>query len=116
MLYLFKVGFDSGKAKLFQTNPSGTFNEWIANATGRNAKTVREYLEEHVSDAAAAPLKLAVKALLQVVESGARNIEVGVVRRGEQQLTFLSDDEIGALVDEIEKEESEEKKKKKAKK
>nr|CAH0112269.1 unnamed protein product [Daphnia galeata] len=42
------AGFDfDGTPHLYQTDPSGTYHEWKANATGRNAKTVREFLEKN---------------------------------------------------------------------
>lgn len=51
-------------------------------------------------------VKLAVKALLEVVESK-KNIEVAVVRREDESIHHLTDEEIGTLVDEIEKEKEE---------
>lgn len=55
-----------------------------ANSTGRGEKPVREYLEEHYKDETiadeAAVLKLVVKALSQVVQSGAQNIEIAVLK------------------------------------
>ena len=51
-------------------------------------------------------VKLAVRALLEVVESK-KNIEVAVVRSETEGMHYLSEDEIGALVDEIEKEKEE---------
>lgn len=58
-----------------------------ANATGRSAKTVREFLEKHwtVDDVATekGTVKLAIKALLEVVQSGRKNLEIAVMRRGQ---------------------------------
>ena len=57
-----------------------------ANVTGRNAKTVREYLEKHYSPEAVKTrddtIVLAIKALLEVVQSGSKSMEVAVMERG----------------------------------
>ncbi|KAF0771551.1 hypothetical protein AaE_002435 [Aphanomyces astaci] len=73
-----------GVPQLYQTDPSGTFTAWKANAMGRNEKSTREFLEKnYVQDMDEdAAVRLAVKALLEVVEAGSKNIEVAVVRRG----------------------------------
>ena len=48
---------------------------------------MREFLEKHYTDEVAASdketIKLALKALLEVVQSGAKNMEVAVMRRGQ---------------------------------
>lgn len=100
------VGFDEegkGAPHLFQTDTSGTYSAWKANATGKNSKTVLEFLEQNYKESAPSEeiIKLAVRALLEVVESGAKNMEVAVIRRGEP-LTLLSDEEVQNLVQEIE--------------
>jgi len=103
------VGFDAdGSPRLFQTEPSGTYSAWRANATGRNGKTVREYLEKHFTDEVALNndevVKLGLRSLLEVVESGsAKNLEIAVLKRGEQ-LRFLNESEIETIVKQIDTE------------
>jgi 20S proteasome subunit alpha 4 len=98
------AGFDHGKPKLYQTDPSGTFSEWKAVCIGKSYKTVNEFLEnnhtaESVTDEHGA-VKLTVRALLEVIESS-KNMEVAVMRPG-TGLTFLTTVELEAYVDEIE--------------
>ncbi|XP_067934528.1 proteasome subunit alpha type-7-like [Watersipora subatra] len=114
------VGFDiDGSPHLYQTDPAGTYHEWKANAIGRSAKTVREYLEKHYNEESVATdegtVKLALRALMEVVQSGAKNVEFAVMRRG-QRLKMLEAEELEKYIAEIEKEREEEADKKKAQK
>lgn len=103
------VGFDpDDKPRLFQTEPSGNYSAWKANAIGGpRAKTCREYLEKHYSEDAVetqkGTLKLAVKALLEVAQSGSKNIEVAVMRK-DTKLKELSAEEIEEVVAAVEAE------------
>jgi len=117
------VGFDAdGASQLYQTDPTGSHTAWLANAIGRNSKSVREFLEENYEEQAAleekdadAPIKLAIKALLEVVESGAKNIEISFMRKG-GVLQNLSTEKVTEYCEAIEKAKEEEKGKKKKKK
>ncbi|XP_059138708.1 proteasome subunit alpha type-7-like [Physella acuta] len=114
------IGFDmDGTPRLYQTDPSGTYHEWKANTIGRSAKTVREFLEKHYTEELQANddecIKLTIKALLEVVQSGGKNMEVAVMRRG-KPLQMMESDEIEKYITEIEKEREEEAEKKKQKK
>lgn len=63
------VGFDpyTGVPSLYQTDPSGTFSAWKANATGRNSNSMREFLEKNYKDVSGQEtIKLAIRALLEV--------------------------------------------------
>uniref|UniRef100_A0A915EAD9 Proteasome subunit alpha type n=1 Tax=Ditylenchus dipsaci TaxID=166011 RepID=A0A915EAD9_9BILA len=78
------AGFDfNGCPSIFKTEPMGTFFEYKAVAIGRSDKAVMEYLEANYNEEStkdeASVLKLAVKALTLVVQSGA-DIELSVVR------------------------------------
>jgi len=99
------MGFDaSGKPQLFETEPSGNYTAWKAVAIGRNQKTVKEFLEKNYNDETAQDgVKLACRALLEVVEAGGKNIEVAVLRKGES-LKFLDESEVDEIVNALEAE------------
>ncbi|XP_072460552.1 proteasome subunit alpha-type 8 isoform X3 [Notamacropus eugenii] len=86
-----------------------------ANAIGRSAKTVREFLEKNYKEGTIATdseaIKLAIRALLEVVQSGGKNIELAIIRRN-QPLKMFSAKEIESQVVDIEKEKEEAEKKK----
>ena len=79
IIKLLFTGFDDdGTPHLYQTDPAGVYTEWKANAIGRNAKTVREFLEKNFPSNDVQnvtehdTIKLAVKALLEVVQLGGK--------------------------------------------
>ncbi|TPX33340.1 hypothetical protein SmJEL517_g03756 [Synchytrium microbalum] len=109
------IGFDVDKIpKLYQTDPSGIYSAWKANAIGRSSKTVREFLEKNYKDDMSRDeaIKLAVKSLLEVVQTGAKNIEIAVMG-SDAVLKNLDLDEVEAICAIIEKEKEAEAAKKK---
>ena len=56
-----------------------------ANAIGRSSKTVREFLERNYKDGMTRDetIKLTIKSLLEVVQTGAKNIEIAILEKGE---------------------------------
>ena len=84
-----------------------------ANAIGgRNEKAVQEFLEKNwtASLAETDAIRLTIKALLEVVDSGSKNMEVAVSRYGEK-VRMLTEQELEAVIADIEKEVEEAKKK-----
>jgi len=109
------IGFDSDRVpKLYMTEPSGIYTAWKANSIGRSSKTVREFLEKNYKEEMSKEesVKLAVKSLLEVVQTGAKNIEIAVMA-SDSTVKNLGDDEVEAIVAEIEKEKEAESEKKK---
>jgi 20S proteasome alpha/beta subunit len=99
------VGFDSDNIpKLYQTDPSGIHSAWKANAIGRSSKTVREFLEQHYKDNLSRQdaIKLTIKSLLEVVQTGAKNIEIVVMDRN--GAVYLDQQQVEDISTEIEKE------------
>ena len=109
------VGFDHAKPQLYQTDPSGTYSAWQANATGRGGKTVKEYLEKRYKSEMTEEetIKLTVQSLLEVVEPGAKNMEIAVLRYN-QPAEFVTESVLDILIKKIEAEKEEAKKEEKA--
>lgn len=107
---------DKGKKPyLYQTDPAGTHSRWKAQVIGgRNSKSLREFLEKQYQDLTEDDLteqkcvRLAIQALLEVVDSGAKTMEICVVREGGIK-EMLTEESVQVVVDEIESEQSEEK-------
>lgn len=104
------IGFDMDQngvrqPKLFQTEPSGVYTAWKASAIGRSSKTVNEFLEKNYSEDIEKDdaIKLAIKSLLEVVQTGAKNIEIVCMSAGDGagavKVEFL--DNVEALVEQI---------------
>lgn len=113
------AGFDNNDTtpRLYQTEPSGVYNAWKAHAIGRSSKTVKEFLEKNYEEDLddAQTIKLTIKSLLEVVQTGSKNIEVSVLKAG-NKIIKLDVDDIKKYVDEIEAEKEADADKKKPKK
>jgi 20S proteasome subunit alpha 4 len=99
-------GDGSGKPVLYQTDPAGTHSEWKAQVIGgRNAKSLREFLEKNWEEGLdeAKAVRMGVQALLEVVDSGAKNMEICVVRAGGAK-SILDEKDVDAIVKQIEAE------------
>ena len=97
-------GFDPNDSvpRLYMTEPAGIYSAWRANAIGKSSKTVREFLERHWKEGLSKEesVKLAIQALLEVVQTGAKNIEVCVLEKGKKAQT-LPESDVETVVKEI---------------
>jgi len=110
------VGFDKDDTtpRLYQTEPSGIYTAWKANSIGRSSKTVREFLERNWKEEMdrETTIQLTIKSLLEVVQTGAKNIEIAIMAPG-KELEMLPLENIETYVKNIETEKQEEAAKKK---
>lgn len=110
-------GFNVDKSpQLYLTDPAGTYSAWKANAIGgRNEKAVQEFLEKNWTASLAEndAVRLTIKALLEVVDSGSKNMEVAISRYG-VPMRLLSEQELEAIIADIEREAEEAKREKEA--
>jgi 20S proteasome alpha/beta subunit len=49
-LSTFLAGFDENTPRFYQTEPSGAYSEWKANAIGKKSKELKEFLEKNYKD------------------------------------------------------------------
>lgn len=101
-----------GSPQLYLTDPAGTYSAWKANAIGgRNEKAVREFLEKNWSDGLSESdaVRLTVKALLEVVDSGSKNMEVAIMCKG-SPVKMIAEEDLQAIIVDIEREQEEAKK------
>lgn len=110
-LSLLIAGIDSdGKPQLWSTDPSGVYSAWKANAIGRNSKSLLELLEKQYKEGMTTEeaTKLAVKALLEIVESGAKSMEVAIMGPGfGAGMSLMEEKAVAAVVEGLEKEKAE---------
>lgn len=108
------VGFDSDKKpQIYQTDPAGTYSAWKAHAIGSNQKNLQDYLLNNYKEGNLNRenlIRLMIKTLLEVIDSGAKNMEIAVLKYGEE-VEFLKEEEIEVVIKDIERELEELKKK-----
>ncbi len=105
-------GVSNGEARLFETDPSGTPNEWKAVAIGADRSDLQTFLEEHWTDELGLEdgVDLALRALSRTREEPleASGMAVAVVETETEAYRELDEAEIGASLEEIEPEDEEE--------
>lgn len=99
------VGFkNNNDICIYQTEPSGIYAAWKAQAIGKNAKVVQEFLEKYYQENMSKEdcLLLVLKAIFEVVELSSKNVEVAILTR--QELKFIEEEQVNALVEIIDQE------------
>ena len=84
-----------------------------ANAIGgRNEKAIQEFLEKqwNATLTQEQSIRLTIKALLEVVDSGAKNMEISVIVKGEP-MRIVEEEAVDVIIKDIEREQEEAKKK-----
>ncbi|PVU93292.1 hypothetical protein BB559_003351 [Furculomyces boomerangus] len=108
------IGLDPDSTpRLFQTDPSGNYYEWSANCIGRGSDVIKEYLEksytENMDETEA--ITLTIKSLMEVVQTGAKNIEIVSISKG--GIRRLSIPEVEEITEKIQAEKAAAEKQKK---
>ena len=96
-------GVDSKGPQLYQTDPSGTYTEWQADAIGSGQETAMTTITEqyHSNMTIAEAQKLILQTLKNVMEEkiSVDNVEVSVIRSDTKKLSGLTSAEIQAIIE-----------------
>jgi proteasome alpha subunit len=105
-------GVSNGEPRLFETDPSGTPNEWKAVAIGADRSEIQDYLEEHWEPdlTLEAGIELALGALATTREEAleAEELAMGAVEAETAIYSRLGESEINAHLEDLDLEEDEE--------
>ncbi len=85
------------------TDPSGQVTMWKAGAIGKNSDKVLGILEEKYKDNMNEDevLNLTIDGMLQYVESGSKNMEVAVIRPG-NEFRYVPDEKVDEIIKQVE--------------
>ncbi len=102
-------GVSAGEPRLFETDPSGTPNEWKAVAIGADRSDIQEYLEAEWEEGLTLEegIDLALAALASTREEGleAAELAMGVVESATEAYRRLEEAEIESHLEDIEEDE-----------
>ena len=98
-------GVYDGDCKLFETDPSGALIEYKATAIGSGRSVAMDIFEDKYSDDMNLDeaINLALNAINEATdhETTANNVEIAVIKCGEEVYTKLSQDEVQTFIDEV---------------
>jgi len=104
---LLLAGYDKTGAHLFQTDPSGNFYEYYAQAMGARSQSARTYLEKHFETFPECDLEQLIVHALTALKGSVQdhkitrdNVSVAFVGKN-HEFTILRDDDVAEWVDKV---------------
>merc|ERR1711920_1021023 len=95
-------GVDENGPQLYQTDPSGTYTQWQADAIGSGHETSMTYLKEqyHQNLSIEEAQKMIMQSLKNVMEEGISkdNVEMVVIKSETRKIEKITPDAIGAII------------------
>ncbi len=93
------------KAKLFETDPSGSFWEYLATAIGEKSSMVKEYFRKNYTKdiGEKEAIKLCLEALNQAseIELTEKNVEIAVIQEDDKKFRKLTQKEVKAYLKKV---------------